>query len=121
MDLARYLLTTGVPFNNSANPEDYPVNIPGNAAAGVQATAEAEHNEEVKAYEIFQGVVQAMKDIILEAVDHEYLLEIKDEILGFLNKNPNRHGDPPPKSRRSIGFCRYKKIVSRERCRMGRK
>ena len=30
--------------------------------------------------------MQATKDIILEAVDHEYLLEIEDEILGFLNQ-----------------------------------
>ncbi len=29
-----------------------------------------------------------MKDIILEAVNHEYLLEIKDKILGFLNQTP---------------------------------
>jgi hypothetical protein len=28
------------------------------------------------------------KDIILEAVDHEYLLEIKDKILGLLNQMP---------------------------------
>ncbi len=32
--------------------------------------------------------MQATKDIILEAVDHEYLLEIEDEILGFLNETP---------------------------------
>ena len=42
----------------------------------------------MKEYETFQGVVQATKDIILEAVDHEYLLEIEDEILGFLNQTP---------------------------------
>jgi hypothetical protein len=42
----------------------------------------------VKEYETFQGVMQATKDIIMEAVDHEYLLEIEDEILGFLNETP---------------------------------
>ena len=90
MDPARYLLTTGVPFANPVNPGNYPANVPGNAAAGVQARAEAEHKEEVKEYETFQvqGVVQATKDIILEAVDHEYLLEIEDEILGLLNQMP---------------------------------
>ena len=88
MDPARYLVIAGVPFNNPANPGNYPANIAGNVAAGVRARAEAEHKEEVREYETFQGVMQATKDIILEAVDHEYLLEIEDEILGFLNQTP---------------------------------
>jgi len=88
MDPARYLLTTGVPFVNPANPGTYPANVPNNAAQGVQARAEAEHKELLKEHETFQGVVQAMKDIILEAVDNKYLLEIEDEILGFLNQTP---------------------------------
>jgi hypothetical protein len=56
--------------------------------AGSQARAEAEHKEYVREYKTFQGVVQATKDIILETVDHKYLLEIEDEILGFLNQMP---------------------------------
>ena len=88
MDPARYLLTTGVPFVNPVNPGTYPAGVPNNATQGVRARAEAEHKELVKEYETFQGVVQAMKDIILEAVDNEYLLEIEDEILGFLNQTP---------------------------------
>jgi hypothetical protein len=88
MEPTRYLLTAGVPFNNPANPGNYPLTVAGNAAAGVRARAEAEHKEEVRVYETFQGVIQATKDIFLEAVDHEYLLEIEDEILGFLNQTP---------------------------------
>ena len=88
MEPTRYLLTTGVPFNNPANPGNYPLNIAGNAAAGVRARAEAEHKEEVREYETYQGVIQATKDIFLETVDHEYLIEIEDEILGFLNQTP---------------------------------
>ena len=88
MDPARYLQVTGVAFANPANPGNYPANVPGNAAAGVRARAEAEHKEQVREYETFQGVTQATKDIIQEAVDHEYLLEIEDEILGFLNQTP---------------------------------
>ena len=88
MDPARYLVIAGVPFNNPANPGNYPANIAGNAAAGVRARAEAEHKEDVKEYETFQGVMQATKDIILEVVDHDYLLEIEDEIIGFLNQTP---------------------------------
>ena len=88
MDPARYLLTAGVPFVNPANPGNYPAGVAANAAAGARARAEAQHKEEVKEYETFQGVMQATKDIIMEAVDHEYLLEIEDEILGFLNETP---------------------------------
>ena len=88
MEPTRYLLTAGVLFNNPANPGNYPLTVAGNAAAGVRARAEAEHKEEVREYETFQGVIQATKDTILEAVDHEYLLEIEDEILGFLNQMP---------------------------------
>ena len=88
MDPARYLLTTGAAFVNPANPGTYPAGVPNNAAQGTRARAEAEHKELVKEYETFQGVVQATKDIILEAVDNEYLLEIEDEILGFLNQRP---------------------------------
>ena len=88
MEPARYLLIAGVPFNNPANPGNYPLNVAGNAAAGVRARAEAEHKEEVREYETYQGVIQATKDIFLETVDHEYLIEIEDEILGFLNQTP---------------------------------
>ena len=63
MEPTRYLLTAGVPFNNPANPGNYPLNIAGNAAAGVRARAEAEHKEEVREYETYQGVIQATKDI----------------------------------------------------------
>ncbi len=89
MDPARYLIVTGgVAFANPANPRNYPANVPRNGAAGIRARAEVEHKEEVKEYETFQGVMQATKDIILEAVYHEYLLEIEDEIIGFLNQTP---------------------------------
>ena len=88
MDPARYLLTMGVAFVNPANPGTYPANVPNNAAQGAQARAEAECKKLVKGYETFQGVVQATKDIILEAVDNEYLLKIEEKILGFLNQTP---------------------------------
>jgi hypothetical protein len=55
----------------------------------VRAKAEAEHKEFVREYKTLQGVVQATKDIIPKAVDQEYLLEIEDKTLGFLNQTPN--------------------------------
>jgi hypothetical protein len=86
---ARYLLMMGrVAFTNPANPGTYPANVPGNATVGIRARAEGEHTEFVSEYETFQGVIQATKNIILEAIYHEYLLEIEDKILGFLNQMP---------------------------------
>ncbi len=46
--------------------------------------------ELVAAASIFKGVKQALKDIILEAVEHDYLLEIEDDTLGFLNQTPKQ-------------------------------
>jgi hypothetical protein len=68
IEQARYLLMMGVIFTNPVNPGTYPANVPGNAMAGVQARAEGEHKKNVKEYKTFQGVIQATKDIILEAV-----------------------------------------------------
>jgi hypothetical protein len=86
---ARYLLMMGgVAFTNPANPGTYPVNVPGNATVGVIARAEVKHKEFIREYETFQGVIQATKDIILETINHKYLLEIEDKILGFLNQMP---------------------------------
>jgi hypothetical protein len=87
---ARYLLMTGIAFVNPPSPGTYPTKVAGNVAAGVQAQAEAEHKEEIKEYDTFQGVIQARKDIILNAIDSEYLLEIEDEILSFLNQTPTQ-------------------------------
>ena len=89
MDPEKYLVTAGVPFANPANPGNYPANVSGNAAQGVQARVEAEHKEAVKECKTFQGVIQATKDIILEAINNEYLMEIKDKILGYLNQTPS--------------------------------
>ncbi len=35
-------------------------------------------------------MIQAIKDIILDAVDSEYFLKIEDEIIGFLNQTPTQ-------------------------------
>ena len=44
----------------------------------------------MKEHETFKGVMQTTKDIILKAVDSEYLLKIEDEILGFHKPTPTQ-------------------------------
>jgi hypothetical protein len=86
VDQARYLLMTGTPFDNPQNPGIYSANKAGNAANGIRARKEALHKKLIREYEIYCRVDQALKDIILQAVNNNYLLEIEDKILGYLNQ-----------------------------------
>ncbi len=77
-------------FTNPIHPRIYPAGLAANATAGTQAREEAEHKEILAQYEIFKGVEQALKDIISETVEHDYLLEVEDDTLGFLNQTPRQ-------------------------------
>ena len=90
VDATKYLTMAGVAFVIPPNPGIYPAGLAANAAAGTRARAEAEHKEEVAQYKILKGVEQALKDIILEAVENDYLMEIEDDTLGFLNQSPRQ-------------------------------
>ena len=81
---------TQVEFTIPPNPGIYPAGLAANATAGTRARAEAEHKEEVAQYEVLKGVEQALKDIILDTVEHDYLLEIEDDTLGFSNQTPRQ-------------------------------
>ncbi len=88
--LAKYLAMTTVAFTNPPHFEIYPAGLANNAAARTWARKEAEHKEILTKIEIFKGVKQVLKDIILEVVEHDYLMEIKDKTLGFLNQMPRQ-------------------------------
>ncbi len=87
----KYLIMTGgIEFKPQGNPGVYPAGLALNTAARTHAREEAMHKELVAQYEIYKGVEQGMKDIIQEAVEADYLLEIEDEALGFLNQTPQQ-------------------------------
>jgi hypothetical protein len=89
VETTKYLVMMGGNvFVNPVHPGIDPAGLAANAAAGTHAMAEAVHKEQIAQFEIFAGVEQALKDIILKAVDHDYLLEIEDDTLGFLNRMP---------------------------------
>ena len=91
MEAAAYLtMTAGTAFVDPANPGVYPAGLAANAAATIRARAEAEHKELINQFETFEGVRQGVKDLILEAVNNEYLIEIEHETLGFLNQTPRQ-------------------------------
>jgi hypothetical protein len=72
-------MTGGIAFVNPPNP---------NVTAGTRAREEVIHNGAVQEYEIFCGVEAGLKDILLKVVDNDFVLEIEDKTLVFLNESP---------------------------------
>ncbi len=64
------VMTGGTIFVNPVHPGIYPAGLAANAAAGTRAMEEAVHKEQIAQFKMFEGVEQALKDIILKAVDH---------------------------------------------------
>jgi len=83
-------MTTGIAFTNPANPGVYPAGQAANAAATIRTRAEAEHKQLINQFKTLEGVRQGVKDLILEAVDNKYLIEIEHETLGYLNQTPRQ-------------------------------
>ena len=83
-------MTGGIAFVNPANPGIYPAGLALNAAAGTRAREEAIHKELIAQFETLEGVKLGTKDLILEAVDNEYLSEIEHDTLGYLNQTPRQ-------------------------------
>jgi hypothetical protein len=112
---ANYLLmTNGIPFDAPANPGNYPVNLANNGTAGVRAREEALHKELVAQFEIHAGFEQALKAIIIAAVKSNILLEIKDEILGFLNQTPRTMLDHLRNQGGALEFADTKTLLRKE-------
>ena len=83
-------MAQGTNFTNPVNPGIYPAGFALNAAAETRARAEAEHKELINQFETFKGVRLGRKDLILDAVDNEYLSKIEHDTLGFLNQTPRQ-------------------------------
>jgi hypothetical protein len=79
-----------VAFTNPPHLGIYPTEFVTNATARTRVREEAEHKEGLTQFEIFKGAKQALKDIILEAVEHDYLMEVEDKMLSFLNQTPRQ-------------------------------
>jgi hypothetical protein len=113
MDETAYLtMTNGIAFENPANPGVYPAGLAANAAATVRARAEAEHKELINQFETFEGVRQGVKDLIVEAVDNEYLIEIEHEMLGFLNQTPRQMLDHLLTRGGALNFADTKELLA---------
>ncbi len=84
MDNVKYMTEFAVPapgFVPPVNPGVYPI---GPFPAGTRAEREAEHDNLVEVYQTFLGVEEGVKDLIRDAVDEDYLIELKQERVGYL-------------------------------------
>ena len=86
---ANYMAAFGVavPFAAPANPGVYPV---GPFPNGTRKEREAEHDKLIEVYETYLGVGDGLKTLILRAVDEDYVLELKHEIIGYLQVTPKQ-------------------------------
>ena len=73
------------PFNVPANPGHYPG---GPIPAAQRAQREAEHKALVTQFQTCMGVIKGLKDLILQAVEEDFLLELRDQITAYLNVTP---------------------------------
>jgi hypothetical protein len=74
-------MAPGTPF---VTPVSLGVYLIGVTAANC-SRMEAEHKEQAKQFHTFAGVGMGLKDLILKAIDEDYLLEIKHKCVAFLN------------------------------------
>ena len=81
LDIDYATMAPGTPFVAPVDPGVYPDSV----MAANCLWQEAGHKEEVKQFHTFAGVGMGLKDLILKAINKDYLLEIKHEHVTFLN------------------------------------
>lgn len=79
------LFAPGTPFITPPNPGVYPQ---GNIPAAQRGQREAEHKALIVQFEKCVGVSKGLKDLILQAVDEDFLLELRVEGIAYLNVTP---------------------------------
>ena len=85
---AAYVIKTGHLFVIPADPGDYDTTIPGNAGTSNRARLEAVHASAKLTWDTCRAVQTAAKNQIIAAIDPDYLDEIHDDELGFLQQSP---------------------------------
>ena len=79
------IFAPGTPFVVPANPGHYPQGL---IPANQRVQQEAEHKALVKQLHTCIGVSKGLKDLILQAIDEDFLLEIRNEGIAYLNVTP---------------------------------
>jgi len=79
------IFAPGTPFVVPANPGVYPL---GNIPAAQRGQREAEHKALQTQFQTCIGASKGLKDLILQAVDKDFLLELRAEGIAYLNVTP---------------------------------
>jgi hypothetical protein len=79
------LFAPGMPFIVPANPGVYPL---GNIPAAQCGQWEAKHKALVGQFQTCMGASKGLKDLILQAVDKDFFLELRAEGIAYLNVTP---------------------------------
>ncbi len=79
------LFAPATPFVVPANPGHYPA---GPIPAVQHVQREAEHKALIVQFQMCTGVAKGLKDLILQAVNEDFLLELHDEGVAYLNVTP---------------------------------
>ncbi len=80
-DINYATMAPGSLFVAPVNPRVYPFGV----TAATRSWMEAKHKEQVNQFHTFIGVGMGLKDLVLKAIDKDYLLEIKHKRVAFLN------------------------------------
>lgn len=78
-------MAPATPFVIPANPGVYPA---GNIPAAQRGQQEAEHKALINQFQTCVGVAKGIKELILQAIDEDFLLEVRAEQTGYLNVTP---------------------------------
>ena len=80
-------MAPGTPFVVPPNPGVYPA---GAIPAAQCAQREAEHKALIKQFQTCVGVAKGLKELILQAIDEDFVLELRAEQTGYLNVTPQQ-------------------------------
>lgn len=80
-------MAPGTPFVIPPNPGVYPA---GAIPAAQRAQREAEHKALIKQFQTCVGVAKGLKELILQAIDEDFVLELRAEQTGYLNVTPQQ-------------------------------
>ena len=109
----------GAEFDIPAHPGHFPDTV-----SNVAVTRDkqiAKHNAKIAEYEVCAGVVNSVKDKIIEAVDEEWLEEINDDVLGFQNQTVQEMIQHLQSRGGEIDYIDIQEMKKRKRCPLGHK
>jgi hypothetical protein len=78
-------MAPGTPFVVPANPGVYPAGV---IPAAQRLQQEAKHKALIKQFQACVGLAKGLKELIMKAIDKDFLLELRAQQTGYLNVTP---------------------------------